>query len=114
MALIFIGKVCLPCISLLAGEHFFLREKLAALYEDSSIKGVPRAFGAVLLVNVVASGMFITLLGMGVGGSRSTYKEKAVSFDSANHTTYNIYSNAIPRTQYPTPYTIHHTPYTIR
>jgi len=78
MALLFLAKTFVPMAGLLAGEHFFLREKLAALYEDSSIKGLPRAFGAVLMVNVVASGLFLTLLGMGVGKTRSTCRERAL------------------------------------
>ena len=78
----FIVKTFVPIAGALFAEHMYAREKLPSLYASSSAfastLAVPKAYGAVLLVNVIASGLLLVMLGLKVGSARSSFKEKAL------------------------------------
>eukprot|EP00286_Rhodomonas_abbreviata_P013225 CAMPEP_0181340868 /NCGR_PEP_ID=MMETSP1101-20121128/30083_1 /TAXON_ID=46948 /ORGANISM="Rhodomonas abbreviata, Strain Caron Lab Isolate" /LENGTH=195 /DNA_ID=CAMNT_0023452061 /DNA_START=61 /DNA_END=648 /DNA_ORIENTATION=- len=75
----FILKTVVPIGLILAAENFFLRDKFPQIYEASNtLAMLPKAFGGVLLVNVVGSAIIMLVLGFGVGAARSTFREKAL------------------------------------
>lgn len=74
-------KTIVPIAGALAAEHFVLRDKFAQIYAASSAfpaLQLPRAYGAVILVNLVFSGLLLVYLGIKVGGARTSFKEKAL------------------------------------
>lgn len=78
---LFVIKTVVPIAGALAAEHFVLRDKFAHIYAASSALPaleLPKAYGAVILVNLVFSGLLLVYLGTKVGGARSSFKEKAL------------------------------------
>ncbi len=77
----FLVKTVVPIGGLLYAEQVYFREKLAPVYEASSAfpgLNVPKAFGFVLVVNIILSGFLLVYLGTKVGAARNTFKEKAL------------------------------------
>lgn len=73
-----VAKIIAPAVGLLAGEHFYIRPTFAPIYGSSSLLPfLPRAYGGVLLVNVVGSSLALIVLGGKVGAARKQFIEKA-------------------------------------
>jgi len=62
----------------LVGEDYYLKSTYPDLYETSKFFGSPKAFGLVILINIVASGLVTMMIGFGVGGARSKFVAKAL------------------------------------
>lgn len=74
----FILKTALPVAAAAYGESTYLRPALPFLYSASSVLPfLPRAYGAVILSNVIGSTFVLFALGFKVGRARSSMKEKA-------------------------------------
>ena len=66
-----------PCVILLV-EVFFLREKFQTLYSPSAVfPFLPKAYGGVIIVNLVLTSILMLVLGFKVGKARSYFLEKA-------------------------------------
>jgi glutathione S-transferase len=78
----YIAKTIVPVAGLIAAEHYVLRDKLPHLYgvskAFSATLGLPRAYSAVLVVNLIASSFLLIFLGTRVGAARTAFKEKAL------------------------------------
>ncbi len=78
MSASFILKAGIPIGAALALEHYVLRDKVPLAYQISSVVSqLPRAYGAVILVNVILSSFLMIFLGVKVGKARTLFKEKA-------------------------------------
>lgn len=78
---VFLAKTIVPIGGLIAAEHYFLRDKLPQIYEASAAfpgLNLPKAFCAVIVINLVVTSLFLQFLGVKVGAARTTYKEKAL------------------------------------
>jgi glutathione S-transferase len=78
---VFIAKTIVPIVGLMAAEHFVLRDKLPQIYAASSAfpaLELPKAYGAVMIVNLIFSGFLLIYMGTKVGGARTVFKEKAL------------------------------------
>ena len=77
------SKFLIP-LSLLVGalvaEDFYIKNEYPNLYETSGTMPLscPRAFGLVILVNIVISALVVISIGFGVGAARSKFKERAL------------------------------------
>lgn len=79
--ILFVIKTFVPIVGALVAEHYVLRDKFAQIYALSSALPalqLPKAYGAVIMVNLVFSGFFLVYLGTKVGGARATFKAKAL------------------------------------
>mmetsp|Transcript_94417 Transcript_94417/g.185167 ORF Transcript_94417/g.185167 Transcript_94417/m.185167 type:complete len:199 (-) Transcript_94417:68-664(-) len=78
---VFVAKTFIPIIGLMAAETYVLRDKLPQIYAISSAfpaLELPKAYGAVIVVNLVISGLFLVYMGTLVGGARTKFIEKAL------------------------------------
>jgi hypothetical protein len=78
MALAFVSSVAFPIAGLIYGENVYARKLLPNLYSSSPVLGLPKAFGGVVLVNVVGSSIVLLLLGFKVSSAREACKKKAL------------------------------------
>ena len=71
-----------PIIGGMSLETFLLRPKFPELYRPSeTLKGaVPRSYGAVMFVSVVASSVVMLTLGFKVSAARRIYKDKVRAY----------------------------------
>lgn len=65
-------------IASLVGEDFYLKENYPSIYSASGIHQMSKAYGAVLLVNVVLASFFTITIGFMVGASRRKCMEEAL------------------------------------
>ena len=66
-------------IGTIVAEDFYLKENYGSLYETSNgALAAPRAFGLVVLVNVVISALVVMMIGFSVGGARSKFTARAL------------------------------------
>lgn len=77
------SKFLLPLslvVATLVAEDFYAKDQYPTLYETSSSTSMscPRAFGLVVLINVVVSAFVVIFIGFGVGGSRRKFVERAL------------------------------------
>lgn len=78
MSLSFYAKMGAPAGALMAAENFLLRPAIPLVYAGSSlIPALPKAYGAMLFVNVVSSSYAMITLGGRVGKARSKSIEAA-------------------------------------
>jgi glutathione S-transferase len=78
MALSFIAKTIVPIAGVLIGENYFLRTKAPTVYlASAAFPIVSKAYGAVLLVNVIATGFLLVFMGASIGAARTKFIEKA-------------------------------------
>lgn len=66
-----------PIAGLLLGEAFVLRKHVPGLYAKSSFGPMEKAFGLVIVVNVVSSAVMLIMLGGKVGAARKKCIEEA-------------------------------------
>ena len=77
------SKFLVP-LSLLIGvivtEDFYIKNEYPNLYEvaGSTPLSCPRAFGFVVIVNIVISALVVMVIGFGVGAARSKFTERAL------------------------------------
>ena len=78
MSAAFVLKTGVPIGAALAVEHFVLRHKFPLAYQISNVfSELPKAYGAVIIVNVILSSFLMIFLGIKVGKARTFFKEKA-------------------------------------
>ena len=78
--IVFIVKTIVPIAGLIAAENFILKDKFPQLYASSSAfpaLSLPKAYGLVLIVNLILSGFLLIYLGVQVGAARKAFQEKA-------------------------------------
>jgi hypothetical protein len=63
-------------ISSLYLEQNILPKYLQAFSEAGNLLSLPKAYGGVILVNIIASGLYLVVLGMKVGGARKKFTDK--------------------------------------
>jgi glutathione S-transferase len=74
-----IAQGLLPGVLGVVGESKYAKDIFPAFYNPSSVLPfLPRGYAAVLLVNVVGSGLVMATLGVRVGQARTAFKEKAL------------------------------------
>ena len=76
MSTTFLLNALLPIVGSIAGEEIFLRKFLPRFYVGTSNGAssfLSPAFGGVILVNCVGSGLMIVILGFKVAGARQKY-----------------------------------------
>lgn len=85
MSASFYIKSLLPVAGSMIAEVYWLRQALPFLYENSALVSfLPRAYGSVILVNVVGTSYLLVMLGFKVSAARTACKNKALKDDDAD------------------------------
>ena len=62
----------------LVAEDFYLKQNYASFYAKTE-QGLPKAYGLILLINVVVASFVVMTIGFKVGGARKKFQEEATA-----------------------------------
>jgi uncharacterized membrane-anchored protein len=60
-------------------EQNILPKYFQELFTNGNLLSLPKAYGGVVLVNIIASGLYLVVLGMKVGAARKKFTDKVSS-----------------------------------